>query len=520
MLLFPSMSMNDNFNVMKITQFICLALISFSTLQGFSQDVTAKLVDSKTGQGIPYATIQFDTNSGIITNEEGLFSLRRDAIPEDQDSLYISSMGYEKLAISIDRITDSIIRISPKAINLDEVFLFDKEMEVEEIIALVKERLPENYNNDPVKQQMFFRQSSLNKLDKFDIEFKKSTIEELSKKFLDSVIKLVPRGSAYYTESLCDFYKAPEEHRLRIEKAAELYDKNNDGSMDALSEKLERIFKENVKPNSYLKIKSGLFGTKVELDSVFDAEEEASEVAEAVEDKEEEKKEKKNYFLSNRKRAIHNIYASLFFNDESKLNFLEKSNRYDFALEGYTSIDDAGVYIISFVPKRSEDFQGTIYVNIDDYAVMRLEYENVKSLRRIRLLGLSYEEKLYRGTTLFAKGSNGKYELRYLDKIIGNRMGVRRPLKVIEKNKFVKGRRKQNELSMELDISNYSQEKYEVVVFQNDLISKEEFNGAVENESIKATYLSRYDPEFWKGYNIMEPNEAIRSFSVPSDKSP
>ena len=119
-----------------------------------------------------------------------------------------------------------------------------------------------------------------------------------------------------------------------------------------------------------------------------------------------------------------------------------------------------------------------------------------------------------------SKGSNGKYELRFLDKIVGNKMGVRRPLKVIEKNKYVKGRRKQNELSMELDISNFNREKYEVVVFQNDLISKEEFNGAVENEYIKATYLSRYDPEFWKGYDIMEPNEAIRTFSASSDKNP
>lgn len=506
------MFMKPYFSEMKIVRHTSFIFFCFLVLQGYSQDITVKLVDSKTGLGIPYATIQLDSNSGIITNEEGLFSLRKEAIPASQDSLYISSMGYEKVAIPIELIKDSIIKISPKAIDLDEVFLFDKEMAVEDIINLVKDKVPINYNKEPVRQRMFFRQSSLNNLDKLDIEFKKSTIEELSKKFLDSVIGLLPRSSAYYTESLCDFYKTPQEHRLRIEKAAELYDKNNEGSMDALSEKLERIFKENVKSNSYLKIKSGIFGTKVELDSVFDAEEETMEASGSDTDKEE-----KQYFLSNRKRAIHNIYASLFYNDETKLNFLDKSNRYNFSLEGYTSIDDAGVYIISFVPKRSEDFQGTIYVNIDDYAIMRLEYENVKSLRRIRLLGLSYEERLYSGTTLFARGNNGKYELRFLEKVIGNKMGVRRPLKVIEKNKYVKGRRKQNELSMELDISNYSREKYELVVFQNKLISQEEFKATDENESIKATYLNRYDPEFWKGYDIMEPNEAIRSFSASSE---
>jgi hypothetical protein len=290
------MYINDQFSVMKFPPLIYLVLFGFSIFQGKAQDVTAKLIDSKTGKGIPYATIQFNTNSGIITNEEGLFSLRRDAIPEDQDSLYISCMGYEKMAISIQHITDSIIPISPKAIDLDEVFLFDREMEVDEIIELVKERLPENYNNEPVKQQLFFRQSSLNDLDKFDIEFKKSTIAELNEQFLDSVIGLIPRSSAYYTESLCNFYKTPQEQRLHIEKAAELYDKNNEGSMNALSEKLERIFKENVKPNSYLKIKSGIFGTKMQLDSVLDAEEEAEDVSEAMVEKEE-----KHHFLSNRK---------------------------------------------------------------------------------------------------------------------------------------------------------------------------------------------------------------------------
>lgn len=474
----------------------------------FGQSFSSRLVDAKSGQGIPYATIQYGKNAGVITNEEGLFSLSMDAGTDQQDSLYISCMGYEKLAVSFKRKLDTVISVNPKPIELKEVFLFNQELDVDDIIALVKQNLPNNYNREPVKQQLFFRQSSLNDLDKLNIDFKKSTIEELNKKFLDSVVGILPRSAAYYTESLCEFYRTDAEHRLRIEKAAELYDKNNEGSMDALSEKLERIFKENVKPNSYLKIKSGIFGTKMQLDSVFDSEEEAKAVKEDLE------KPEKSYFLSNRKSALHQLYTQLFYNDETKLNFLEKSNRYEFSLKGYSNIGESGVFVITFEPKRSADFKGTLYVNIDDYAVMRLDYENVKSLRRIRLLGLSYEERLYKGTTLFAMGVNGKYELRFVDMVIGNKMGVKRPLRVIEKNKYVKGRRKQNELSMELDISNFNREKYEVVVFKSELISKEEFNSSEENESIKATYLSQYDPDFWKGYNIMEPNEAIRSFSA------
>jgi hypothetical protein len=482
-----------------------------TSLSIHSQSISSRVVDTKTNEGIPYATVQFSEHRGIITNEEGRFSINLNPGLEQQDSIYISSMGYEKTAIPFKATLDSVIYIEPKAIELNEVYLFNNDLSIDEIIEKVKENVPLNYNREPIKQRLFFRQSSLNTMTKLDIEFEKSTIEELNKKFLDSVVSILPRNASYYTESLCDFYRKPDEHKLYIEKAAELYDKNNEGSMEALSAKLERIFKENVKPNSYLKIKSGWFGQKVEIDSIFDSSEETAELEDQLKD------DGNKHFLSSKKNQLHDLYSELFYNDETKLNFIDKSNRYEFSLKGFTAIEDEGVYVIEFNPKRSEDFRGTFYVNIEDFAVMRIDYENVNSLKRIKLLGFSYEEITYKGTTIFSKGNNNKYDLRFIDKEFGRKMGVRRPLSVIEKNKYVKGRRKQNELSMELDIVNFNTEKYELVVFDSELISDGEFSNSAENETVKATYLSSYNPEFWEGYDIMEPNKAIREFTV-SDK--
>ncbi|NNL00769.1 MAG: carboxypeptidase-like regulatory domain-containing protein, partial [Eudoraea sp.] len=392
------------------------------------QSISSRVVDTKTNEGIPYATVQFSEHRGIITNEEGRFSINLNPGLELQDSIYISSMGYKKTAIPFEATLDSVIYIEPKAIELNEVFLFNNDLSIDEIIEKVKENLPSNYNREPIKQRLFFRQSSLNTMTKLDIEFEKSTIEELNKKFLDSVVSILPRNASYYTESLCDFYRKPDEHKLYIEKAAELYDKNNEGSMEALSAKLERIFKENVKPNSYLKIKSGWFGQKVEIDSIFDSSEETAELEDELKD------DGNKHFLSSKKNQLHDLYSELFYNDETKLNFIDKSNRYEFSLKGFTAIDDEGVYVIEFNPKRSADFKGTIYVNIEDFAVMRMDYENVNSLKRIKLMGFSYEEITYKGTTIFSKGSNDKYDLRFIDKVFGRKMGVRRPLSVIEKN--------------------------------------------------------------------------------------
>ncbi len=490
---------------------IFIYIFLLASLSMHCQSISSRVVDTKTNEGIPYATIQFTEHRGIITNEEGRFSINLKSRLEQQDSIYISSMGYKKTAIHFKATLDSVIYIEPRAIELNEVYLFNNDLSIDEIIEKVKENLPTNYNREPIKQRLFFRQSSLNTMTKLDIEFEKSTIEELNKKFLDSVVSILPRNASYYTESLCDFYRKPDEYRLYIEKAAELYDKNNEGSMEALSAKLERIFKENVKPDSYLKIKSGWFGQKVELDSLFDSSDEAAELEDELKD------DDNKHFLLSKKEQLHTLYSELFYNDETKLNFIDKSNRYEFKLKGFTALDDDGVYVIEFDPKRSEDFRGTIYVNIEDFAIMRIDYENVNSLKRIKLLGLSYEEITYKGTTIFSKGSNNKYDLRFIDKVFGRKMGITRPLSVIEKNKNVKGRRKQNELSMELDIINFNTEKYEIVVFDSELISPGEFSNSVENETVKATYLSSYNPEFWEGYDIMEPNKAIREFTV-SDK--
>ncbi|MDY8137135.1 carboxypeptidase-like regulatory domain-containing protein [Aquimarina sp. 2201CG5-10] len=497
--------------MIKYYQIYITALCFFMGSMLTAQTISSKIVDKKTNDPIPYATIQLSENKGIITNEEGRFSLSLDEKLTDIDSIYISSMGYEKIGIAVQNLTDSIIYIQPKAIELKGVFISNKNLTIDEIIENVKDRLDQNYSRDFSKKRLFFRQSENNAISKMDIEFKKSTIEELNKKFIDSVISIVPRKAAYYTEVLGDFYGNFEKRKLNIVKAAELYDKNNDGSMEVLSEKLEKIFKDNVKPNSYLKIKSGIFGTKVQVDSILESNEDAAEVKDEIDTK---KKDDKNYFLKYRKSTLEQLLSHMFFQEDSKLNFIDKSGRYKFELVDYTYIDDSSVYIINFSPKRSEDFKGTIYVNTEDFAIMRVDYQNVKRLKSFKLLGIMYREHLYRGKTIFTKGPDNKYTLRYLEKEKGALFGIDRPLKVIEKNKFVKGRRKQNELSLGLDIINTNLSKFEIVVFDSQKLTESEYNNSTEDKTIKPQYLSKYDPEFWKGYNIIEPNTAIKRFTV------
>lgn len=502
---------------MNIKKLTVVSITLLSSLALSAQTISSTIIDKKTNEPIPYATIQLSEHKGIITNEEGKFSITLDEQLKKIDSIYISSMGYQKVGIALNTITDSIIYIEPKAIELSGVFISNKNLSIDEIIDNIKENVGQNYSKDLSHKKLFYRQSDFSDLNKMNIKFKKSTIKEFNKKFIDSVISIIPRKSAYYTEALCDLYGNFDKQKLNIIKGAELYDKSNDGSMEALSEKLEDILKKNVKPNSYLKIKSGwILGTKVQMDSIFDANDEAAEVKNEVE---KPNKNQENYFLNYRKSSLKNLLSSMFFQEDSKLNFIDKSGRYKFELIDYTTIDDSSVYIINFEPKRGADFKGTIYVNTQDFAIMRVDYENVKNLKNFGLLGISFHDTMYKGKTIFTKGADGKYSVRYIEKTRGNVFGIDRPLKIIEKNKFVKGKRKQNELSLGLDIGAGEISKYEVVVFDSQPITESEYESSKENKSIKPQYLSKYDPEFWKGYNIIEPNTAIKQFTAIEGES-
>jgi hypothetical protein len=92
-------------------------------------------------------------------------------------------------------------------------------------------------------------------------------------------------------------------------------------------------------------------------------------------------------------------------------------------------------------------------------------------------------------------------------------------LKIIEKNKNVKGRRKQNQLSLDMDLAVSSTNKFEIVVFDTQNTTHTQFDAFTENNTVLPTYMPKYDPDFWKGYAIIEPNKAIKEFTSKEDVS-
>ena len=76
-------------------------------------EIKGTLLESN-GTPIPYATVQYGNQQGVISNDEGRFRFLFDRLPIESDSLLITCMGFERTAIPLDGYRDSTITLASK----------------------------------------------------------------------------------------------------------------------------------------------------------------------------------------------------------------------------------------------------------------------------------------------------------------------------------------------------------------------------------------------------------------------
>tara|TARA_B110000008_G_scaffold43263_1_gene40844 strand:- start:207 stop:1646 length:1440 start_codon:yes stop_codon:yes gene_type:complete len=474
-----------------------LLLLFFVNLN--AQSVTVKVLDSLSFSPIPFATVYFSNSSGIISDENGDFELIKNELT-DEDSLFISSMGYNKISFSLNQFKDSIVFLSPKPIELNNVILTNRDLSSEEIIEKVKAGLTQNYQTDLSENKIFYRKEYKSLIDKFEINKFKSSIDSVDDLLIDSLLQNLPKENSSATEVLSYYYGNLEEENQKINliKSRETY-KKDDEILESLNSKLEESLKKSLKSNSYFKIRSGLlpFSGDLEFDGLWDIDSTNQEALKKAKDAEIKRKEN---FANSIKGRISNIYSNLFYNDATDLDFILKSNRYEFSSPELTYLGNQLVYVITFQPKGSKDYKGTLHINSDDFAVVRIDFKNVKSLFKVKLLGISSDNYLVEGRMVFSKLNNEKYSLTYFQVSSGSKAGIDRPFKIIEKNKFVKGRRKQNQISFNLDLIVNALNNVELRVFQSKPIDLNEFENLTEENKILPEYEDEFKTNFWEEF--------------------
>jgi len=283
------------------------------------ETLSSVLLDSLTKSPIAYASIELQNNQGVISNEEGAFSIQ---LPKDMqlsDSISVSSMGYEKKQFLLSAVGDTLL-IASKEIVLNEVIVSNKNLSAQEIVHKIKENLAQNHPQNLTTKRLFFRASETQYMTKMDVDFKKSSIGALNKKFIDSVMGLIPRNGAYFTEVLADLHGdyTQKNQKIKLIKASKLYDKENEVSFEGIEKKFDEIFEQNVKKDSYLKVKSGWFSTKISSDELFfkEAVIDSSNVAlldSLATVKKEQDLKRKEGFASHRKNRMGRLFERLFF---------------------------------------------------------------------------------------------------------------------------------------------------------------------------------------------------------------
>jgi len=476
-------------------------LFSFSLLVCFmitieAQVIKAQVIDKETNETIPYVAVTIGENYGVVADGEGYFEIEIPKSISKTDLLKVISIGYKDLIIDLSNKINSKLYLHRDAISMDEVVITNSKYSLEEIIEKVEENISRNYTTNLTKKQLFFRQKDNNKINKLNIEFKKSTIPELNQDFVNKELAEIPKTSAFYTEVLADWYGDEDDYKLDIDKAVKFFDTFSNDYLEVLNKKLEEILNKNFKKDSYFKIKSGLFSIKTDAKEAFSEDGELLDMRNEMSKKEEVNK---NFFFKNSKKTIKEVFEEVFYTDDTSLNFIKKPSRYDFELIDTIDYGEDLVYKINFFPNGREDFKGTFYVNTQDFAIVRIDYQNVAQLKGIKLLGFSYKELGRKGTMIFEKDGNEKYQLKFIEQVQEDKYGIDRPLKIIEKNKNVRGRKKQNEISSEIDFTSTVVREFQILVYDTKGITENQFNSQSENKKEQPKNWVKYYSGFWKG---------------------
>ena len=476
--------------------FVYLIFI-LSILNSSSQTLQIKVIDSISEKPIAYSNVYFSNNNGLITDGTGNFELIKSQLSQN-DSMYVSMIGYDKKSFLVNNFNDSLIKLVQSPIQLSSVFLTSKKLSSDEIISSVIKNIEMNYEKEFTENKIYLSRKSNSITEKFTIDKFKSTVPNINGSLIDSLLANLKKDNNSGLQTLAYYYKnfEDEAQKIKIIKSRETHNKQGE-VLESISKKMEEAFKNELKSDSYFKIKSGIFGGNLDIDGL---EEIDSTNIESVKKFEKKEINEKDDFANSQIRTINRLYNSLFFEKDSYLNFILKPNKYIFSEPKIDFLGNDLVYIIEATPKGRGKYSGILYINTDDFAVVRIDFKNIKPVYNIKLLGVFVNIYLRDGKMILSKFENKKYSLSYFKINSGRRVGFDRPLKLIEKNKNVKGRRKQNQISFRMDIISDEKTITELQVFDSKKISKEEFENLKNKNQVLPEYSEEFISNFWEEF--------------------
>lgn len=499
--------------------FIHLFIFLLGLQAAIAQNITAKIIDSQSGESLSYATIKVNEATNLISNSEGYFTLS-ESNSNDVSVLTVSYLGYVKRQITVGELKNLqyIIKLEPGVFELETMTISNVKPDPNAIMAEVKKNLSTNYRNNgqPSKEMIFLRKSSTFKPIKFDIEFTKSTgftkegLEAANKDLTAFTSKLISYPSKEFKDLLCNYYtdtkmkdnKSNLHTKLDVIKATLLKDEDRSIALEDMQKAAENIFLKHLDTTKYYRVKSGLFGSRdtISLKKSFNKK---------------KNKTKTSKLISSKSDLSLFIYENNFL-QSTKLDFVNKPELYKYTYEGKTYNDkDEFMYVLRFEPRKSKaKYTGKLYVSETDYAVVRCDYtlaegETLNGFNMKFLLGIKASENKSKGTLIYKKNENKTdYYLHYASIETGQYMYLNRPIKFIELTDNDK-----DVVAFDLKVEGNTTDKKEFLIISKSEINEVTFDNVKEDE-FNYIKLKRYDPKIWKDFVSIEPLEEMKQFKV------
>jgi hypothetical protein len=218
---------------------------------------------------------------------------------------------------------------------------------------------------------------------------------------------------------------------------------------------------------------------------------------------------KLKYYSRNIQRRLN--YSLLY--DEDSWEFLHKTSRYNYTLEGGTRVNGEDVYIIDFTPKSNGVYLGRLYVSTTTYALIRADYDfdEGKLGRNIHLFGMGYTEDQFRGSIYFER-KNDNYVLKYFSKKTGISVSFDRNVSLIKKKERFLFDKTLNEIKVGIDISMRNEDSFELLFLERNQITEDQFDSFKQEERMKVIYVDQFDDDLWKGFPIIAPTKKMHDY--------
>lgn len=488
--------------MMKFFKILITLIPLFTATFSFSQTLTGTVLDKKTKQPLVFATVQIGDKYGVITNDEGVYKIQTQRFSET-DSIKFSSMGYASKSFLLKDFAQSTIYLEEKIDELKNIYLINKNVDPLVIMQRFLENKTKNYGNDLMQFNTFSRTGISNTPKDFELKLKKAdftdkdAVKAFNKEIENFSKQIRNKTTSMYFDNYSEVSINGDKLKVNEQKTTQLINREENTSLESLQEKVFKLLGDKIKTESTFKVSSGI----LPIDDEFKFEKAENLFSE------------KDTTDSNVKNNIKSLLSSADLSKSNEYQFLSEIEKYNYTLSDVTGYQDEMVYVLNFKPrKRKANYQGTLYISADTYAVLKMDYELAEKKVAEKanykfLLGIKYVQDFNSGIIIYQK-TGDKYFPKYIQNHTNNYIYFGRSFSFKENAP----RRDRMDIKLDFTIETNVGSRQELLIVDSRRITDEDYNAAPKSQKAIVEVIQKYEPVLWENYNIIAPNEAIRSF--------